>query len=196
MKTKLLILPFVLCFMLSACFSYRFRNAENMPVEKKFDLAHVITFDLSIPADYHQQTILGSLAKESGSEFTFFGKDITDSNYCNPTHKLIPGKTYVVKLIPMKVVVSSKDCLEMMVQQKGVLPVGAQGLAVLYTLAKDKFPNDKLVHSFDTPDHLWKSSGYGMTPHMNIGSSGSWFWSSPFNIPINKGQYLLCFCDK
>lgn len=114
-------------------------------------------FELTVPEDYCHKTQLNSFClKTKDLETTeSYDENLTDVNFSRVSHELIPGKTYTVRLIPIKSSATSEECLDMYARHNAVL-VGAQGLTLLQEKHPDKFPVDKFLISFGLKESLWK----------------------------------------
>ncbi|MFA6436714.1 MAG: hypothetical protein WC242_01160 [Candidatus Paceibacterota bacterium] len=155
------------------------------------------TFLVKVPLDYSHSTQLALFANNHRGEFNYFNEKITNDNFANPTHRLIPGKTYVAKIFLIrKPPISSPDGLAFMKSQ-GAYLVGAQGLSVVYEQAKEKFPKGKWVISLDEKEACWKDeTGAHRVPRVNQRLDGGWV----FNLDcfVRGWGYdccLLCLCD-
>ncbi|MEK7097904.1 MAG: hypothetical protein AAB906_03590, partial [Patescibacteria group bacterium] len=118
----------------------------------------VTAFKLTVPKGYSHDTqlaIFASFAKNKSEKFYYYNDNITDENFAKVTQKLVPGKTYGVKIFQIKSYVTSEDCLAFLASQRAIL-VGAQGLSLVRQLKKDQFPTiGKWTVSFDEKDALW-----------------------------------------
>ncbi len=112
------------------------------------------TFPLTVPKNYNHATQLSTLNRE---EFFYFDQAVTDENFKNVTNRLIPGKTYTVKIIDIGGRVTSEECLDVYKQHKAIL-TGAQGLSLVYKLEKKKFPKRMFTISFDTKESLYEGT--------------------------------------
>ncbi len=154
-------------------------------------------FKITIPSDYDHDTWLAAFAeKTNGLSDTYCYSDgLTDENFSKVSYKLIPGKTYIVKIFPILQTVSTEDCIDFLKKTKALL-VGAQGLLLVYDLKKDVFPINKQILSFDEKNVLWQDTdGNHRVPYVYHGSDGTsdfrlgYFGSEWF------GHCLLCVCD-
>lgn len=124
---------------------------------KKFKLIRKIT--LIIPIEFNHDTQLENFSKGNATSFNYFSNKITDSNFLNVTHRLYPGKRYVVRLFVCMTEISSEDCLAFLRDRDDLL-VGAQGLTLFFQLAKDIIPLNTWIISFDRRKglYLWQQS--------------------------------------
>ena len=159
------------------------------------------SFELTVPKGYNHGTQLADFAeyaKKEEERFRYYNGSITDANYAKATNKLIPGKTYGVKIFEIKKgeVVSSNDCLNLLFSQRAIL-VGAQGASLVRQLKKEEFPVGKWTASFDEKDALSTvDDGNHGVPFVLRYSDGGWeFDLGRFEVAWYGGKCLLCFCD-
>lgn len=157
------------------------------------------SFELTVPKKYDHGTQLATFAKfakEKSEKFYYYNDDITDVNYSKATQKLVPGKTYGVKIFWVKTRVTSEDCLAFLASQRAIL-VGAQGVSMARQLKKDQFPVGKWTVSFDEKDALWTDAdGNHRVPYVLRHSDGSWHFSlGCFEYGWSDDYCLVCFCD-
>jgi len=155
-------------------------------------------FEFTVPADYVHDTQLDTFAKKTRRLKTtyYFNDDLTSANFAKATNKLVPGKTYKVKIFPILATVTSDDCMNFLAKQNAVL-VGGQGVTLLQDQKADAFPVGKYTVSFDQKDALWTDSGgdHGV-PRVYRDSGGGWgFDLGYFEFDWSDGYCLLCFCD-
>jgi len=155
-------------------------------------------FEITVPIDYrHDTQIDTSGAKARNEKTTYFYNDaLISQNFAKATNKLVPGKTYKVKIFPILRTVTSEDCIAFLKKQNAVL-VGGQGATLVYDLAKDKLPKGKWTISFDEKVSLFEDAcGDHFVPYIDAHTDGNfefglvgfwWDWTSNF--------CLLCFCD-
>jgi hypothetical protein len=159
------------------------------------------SFKLTVPKGYDHGTQLAtfaSFAKDKPEKFYYYNDNITDKNFAKVTNKLIPGKTYGVKIFGIKKgkVVSSPDCMAFLASQRAIL-VGAQGVSLTRQLKKEEFPVGKWTVSFDEKDALWADDvGSHRVPRVRRDSDGAWgFDLGYFGGGWRVDYCLLCFCD-
>jgi hypothetical protein len=155
------------------------------------------SFDLTVPKGYNHDTQLATFASYAKKEkFYHYSEAIMDKNFSKATNKLVPGKTYGVKIFQIKARVTSEDCLAFLASQRAIL-VGAQGISLARQLKKEQFPVGKWTVSFDEKDALWTVDvGNHWVPHVDRCSGGDWnFDLGSFEIDWNDGCCLVCFCD-
>ncbi len=164
-------------------------------------------FRLTVPPNYQHAAHLASFAEENRSKFNHYDVSINDANFVRATNKLIPGKTYMVKIYmvgvqdpPQFVItrVSSEDCLEFLKSVKAVF-VGAQGLSLVWQVAKEKLRKSKKIISFDEKTALLKDRN-GVTysaPYIFGEKFGSWGFSLYlFGLDLSDRDCLLCFNEE
>lgn len=160
----------------------------------------IAEFELTVPADYNQDTQIDVFAKKIKPDKSIveFSKDFTSANFLKATNRLIPGKIYVVKIFPVSTNGSSSEsCLSFLKNQRAIL-VGAQGLTLIYELAKSKLPKDKWIVSFDQKESLWlDSSGNHGLPVLRTYPDGDYSFNIEYlEYDLLNGRCLLCFYEK
>ncbi|QQS60110.1 hypothetical protein IPN41_03200 [Candidatus Falkowbacteria bacterium] len=169
---------------------------QDFPViDRRFGGA-MTEFKFTVPSDYNHEEQLKAFGKKYKKEFYFYNSDITDKNFAKVSNKLIPGKTYTVKIFPILQNVSSEDCMTFLKKQNAIF-VGAQGISLLRDVDKEKFPIGKWTVSFDEKENLWKDAdgGHGV-PLVGRGSGGVWrFDLGYFGFQWGSVDCLVCFCD-
>ncbi len=153
-------------------------------------------FKFTVPTDYDHATQLATFAKAHKKGFYYYNDDITDTNFAKATNKLVPGKTYTVKIFGIKQTFQSQDGLDLIASQKGIL-AGAQGASLVYQLAKDELPKGKWYISFDEKNALWvDSDGFHRVPYVGRSSDGGFgFYLGYFGNEWGSDDCVLCFCD-
>lgn len=165
--------------------------------DDRFELLN--SFELTVPQKYTHGTQLATFAafaKNKSEKFYFYNDSITDANYAKATQKLVPGKTYGVKIFGIKQRVTSEDCLAFLATQRAIL-VGAQGVSLTRQLKREQFPVEKWTVSFDEKDALWEDAdGDHGVPLVDRDSDGDWsFDLGYFGRDWNDAHCLVCFCD-
>jgi hypothetical protein len=150
-------------------------------------------FEFTVPAGYDHDTQIDTFARENKS---FTSDNLTSENFARATHKLVPGKTYRVRIFPILSQVTSEECISFLAMQGGVL-VGGQGVTLLQSIKADEFPVLKWTISFDEKDTLWeRSDGYHLVPSVFRSSDGGWLiFFGCFELGPLKGNCLLCFSE-
>ncbi len=160
-------------------------------------LALLNSFELTVPKGYNHGTQLATFAKYAKDEkFRYLNGEINDANYVKATNKLVPGKTYGVKIFQIKTRVTSEDNLAFLASQRAIL-VGAQGISLARQLKKNEFPVGKFTVSFDEKDALWEDSdGSHRVPGFYRLSGGDWEFSlGGFEYDWYDVHCLFCLCD-
>jgi hypothetical protein len=167
-------------------------------IDQRFGAA-LTEFDLTVPADYNHDTFIDDQKKKLKKlkNTYYYNDDLNSKNYAKATNKLMPGKTYRVKIFPILEGVTSEDCMTFLKKQRAIL-VGGQGVLLANDLKGDEFPVGKWTVSFDEKEALWKDSGgRHRVPGVGRYSGGGWgFRLGFFEGDWDGGRCLLCFCDK
>jgi hypothetical protein len=135
--------------------------------------------------------------KKKGLKSTcYYNEDLTSANFSQATNKLIPGKTYQVKIFPILERVSSDDCINFLTKQNAIL-VGGQGLTLAQELHENEFPIGKWTVSLDKPEALWThSGGIRRVPRVKRYADGNWgFDLGIFESGLGADDCLICFYD-
>ena len=153
----------------------------------------------TVPDNYNHDTQVDDFAKKTRKlkSTYYYNDELTSKNFSKATNKLIPGKTYGVKMFPLlEGGISSEDCLAFLESNNAIL-VGAQGITALQADQPDIFPTGKWTVSFDEKDALWKDAGGGhRVPYVSRYSFGDWeFDLGYFEGSWNSDDVLVCFCD-
>lgn len=153
----------------------------------------------TIPNDYNHETQVDTFGKKTRKiKSTYYYNDkLTSKNFSKATNKLVPGKTYAIKMFPISESVKSEDCLNRLKAEPGSILVGAQGVTLLQEHQPDLFPVGKWSVSFDEKDALWKDAdGDHRVPFVHRYSDGDWkFFLGYFEYSWRSGHILVCFCD-
>jgi len=153
----------------------------------------------TVPADYNHDTQIddfGVKTKDLKSTY-YYNPNLTSKNFAGASNKLVPGKTYAIKMFwLLGDRISSKDCLAFLKENNAIL-VGAQGLTALHTDQPEIFPIGKYTVSFDEKEALLKDAdGYHRVPDVGRESDGDrkfrlgYFANSWYSVNV-----LVCFCD-
>ena len=126
----------------------------------------------------------------------YYDDKLTSKNFAKATNKLVPGKTYGIKMHPIWEGVESEHCLAFM-DANSYLKVGAQGLTALQADQPDIFPTGKFTVSFDEKGALRKDAhGDHGLPSVYRYPDGDWrFHLAWFESPRDSRHVLLCFYD-
>ena len=152
----------------------------------------------TVPTDYNHDTQVDDFGKKTRKlrSTYYYNDNLTSKNFSKATNKLIPGKTYGVKMFPILETVQSEDCLAFLKSKDAIL-VGAQGVTALQADQPDIFPTGKGTVSFDEKDVLWKDAdGDHGVPRVRRRSDGDWrFGLGYFEFSWSPVDLLVCFCD-
>ncbi len=165
-------------------------------LDPRFEI--VTTFNVTVPENYNHARQLTSFAKKHRGGFYFYSDNVTDANFTMTTQRLMPGKTYGVKIWGIKRgrVISSPDCVAFYKAQRAIL-VSVQGLSLAWEQKKEEFPKGKCTVSFDKRDALSYLRGYHGMPSVFAGSVGVFLLvMCSFESVWGAGYCLLCFCDE
>ena len=172
---------------------------KNSIVDKKFgdDLLNG-KGSFTVPTDYNHESQIDTFAvKNLKLKSTYsYDDELTSKNFENATNKLVPGKTYAIKMFPISETAHSEECLAFLVSNNAIL-FGAQGLTALHTDQPEIFPTGKRTVSFDEKDTLWEDadSDHGI-PFVYLYLDGDWeFGLGFFEFSWNSEYVLVCFCD-
>lgn len=153
----------------------------------------------TVPADYNHDTQLDDFgAKTRTLKSThYYNPNLTSKKFAKATNKLVPGKTYGIKMFPLlERGISSEDCIAFLKSNNAIL-VGSQGLTALQSDQPDIFPAGKWTVSFDEKKTLWKDAdGSHRVPGVYRSSDGYWeFNLGDFEFSWYSDDVLVCFCD-
>lgn len=166
--------------------------AKLSALDDRFEL--LSAFKLTVPKDYDHDKQLATF--KGKADIQRCNNNITDANFVKVTNKLVPGKTYLVKIFEIKTIVISEECLAFLDSQRWI-PVGAQGVSLAQQLKKEQFPVLKWTVSFDEKGALWiDGDGDRRVPYVYRDSGGDWeFGLGLFGARWLDGCCLVCFCD-
>lgn len=124
-------------------------------------------FVVEIPWSYDHTNHLVRFQKQHGKKFFQYDPAFVGPNFCGDS--LEPRKRYRVRIepvTPLHVVKTSEECLSIYRGRGAIFP-NAQGLALAYEQAPDRFPLGQLVVSFGYFKHLWRGpDGHVRVPCM------------------------------
>jgi len=170
---------------------------ELAKVDRRFGSV-IAEFEFIVPADYmHDSQIDNFVKNQKKTTHNYFSRGWTSADFAKATYKLVPGKTYIVKIISVLTLVSSKECLDFLAKQNAIL-VGGQGLTLLSENYAYKFPIEKWTVSLDKEDALYEGSdGDRWMPRAcaSVDDSISFMLGS-FENYLSDDSCLLCFYDK
>jgi len=155
-------------------------------------------FEIIVPLDYNHDTQVDVFAKKVKKEKTtyYFNNDLTSKHFANASTKLVPGKTYKVKIFPILKRVTSEDNMAFLAKQNAIF-VGDHGLTLVCEQKKEELPKGKYTVSFDKKESLWKDTdGNHRVPNVYANSGGGFrFDLGYFEHGWVDSSCLLCFCD-
>lgn len=145
---------------------------------KQFGQA-LVDFEFTVPEDYHHDTQIDTFTKKTKTldRANCFNENFTSAKFARATNKLVPGKTYRVRIFPIITRVSSQECFDFLAKHSTIL-VGGQGITLLQQERPEDFPKGKYTVSFDRPEALWVDShGRHRVPIVYRYSDGDWDFS-------------------
>ncbi|MFA6325232.1 MAG: hypothetical protein WCX46_03335, partial [Candidatus Paceibacterota bacterium] len=159
-------------------------QSEVKPILQKLAIADkrygpaIKEFEIIVPVDYDHSKQIDVFAKKTKKETTtyYFNDDITSKHFANASTKLVPGKTYKVKIFPILARVTSEDNMAFLAKQNAIL-AGDHGLTLVYEQKKEELPKDKYTVSFDKKESLWKDADGRRRVPVVYASSGGGFGS-------------------
>lgn len=170
-------------------------EAYGTKTDEKFSL--ILELKVTIPMNYKHEGYLDECYKNKDS-FYFYNNDINDKNFGQVSHKLIPGKTYLVKiwLINKGAVAKSEEILALLRSNQAYL-TGAHGSAILWDQKRNELPKGKWYVSFDEENNLWKDAdGRHRVPGIERDSDGDYrFFLGYFENDWDGYYCVIGFCD-
>lgn len=153
-------------------------------------------FQLRVPITYSHSKQLAHFLQKHKEEFYCLHSDINDMSCSKVTHTLKAGEVYTIRLFSVREPITSDDCLAFMKSQ-GALFVGAQGISLVWQMAKTKLPMDKRLISFDEAEKLWKDQfGNPSLPFMYQHTADLWQFSlQSFYDRLYYRHVLICFSN-
>jgi hypothetical protein len=161
---------------------------------KEIDMFTLLkTFPLVVPKNYDHFTRLSTFRKTYHRDFFLYNDALTDENFARVTVPLLPDQKLTVKLFGIDDLVGTAQCMSLL-KEENALFVGAQGVSLVYELAKKELPYGRWAVSFDEKDALWKDAGgeYRMAGIGHI-SEGYGFDLGYYGYRLNSGRCVLCF---
>jgi hypothetical protein len=154
-------------------------------------------FSLRVPGNFVHETYLDTFAKNHRHEFAYgYNDNLTSENFKNASVKLVPGKTYKVKIFDINERVTSDECLAQYRAVNAIL-AGTNGVALVYERKRKKLPKGKWSVSFDRKEALPVVDGYRRVPCVDAHSDGDFkFDLGRFEGTWHPDHCLLCFCDE
>lgn len=183
-----------------ALFLFGLGKSSTNPTDSRFGKT-VTEFKITAPASYKTQNQMSSFFKKYSDTFDVFdGEDLMNASYQNVSAKLVPGKTYTVRIFPiMKDGVTPAECVNWLKSQNALL-TGAQGLSLFFELKKGSFPQSKFVYSLDEKNKLPKYMDSPFIPRIRfMPLANEWsFTMGAYDdlFTLNSSQfYLLAFFE-
>jgi len=167
-----------------------------LPGDAMQEFILLYAFNLMVPDNYDHSTQLASFKKKNREDFLFYSDVITDEKFANATQRLIPGKTYKVKIFRTTHWVYSEECLEFLKSQNAIL-VGAQGISLVWDLRKDNLCFGRTI-SFDQKKALPTDQfDFHRVPFITRRENGKGsFDIATFDGDWCRDEYLLCVCEE
>jgi hypothetical protein len=156
-------------------------------------------FPITTSSNYRSVTIIDQCLKDVNflRTTTYCDKAWKSGNFLKVSYEFKPNRTYWGMIIPIETEkILGKDCLTFLESLPNVVLTGAQGLALLYSLKREKFPECKNTISFDKEEFLWKDDeGKRRVPLIGRGMEDDWIFSfGHYEMAFwGKGTCLLCF---
>lgn len=154
-----------------------------------------------VPTDYDHETQLDTYKHEFKAKVRKsvlalnwgYSDNITSEKFAKATNRLVPGKTYAVKMFPIVSKVQSEDCLAFLKKNNAIF-VGAQGITALQSEKPYFFPKGLHTLSFDEKHALGEDPGVPYIIQCADGSLrvGLKSFDFPFDIVLNV---IVCFCN-
>lgn len=152
----------------------------------------------TVSDNYNHDTQVDDFAKKTRKlkSTHYYNDGLTSKNFSKATNKLVPGKTYGIKMFPILEIAQSEDCLAFLESNNAIL-VGAQGVTALQADQPDIFSTGKWTVSFDEKDALWKdANGHHRVPRVRRHSVGNWVFNlGYFGNSWGSDDVFVCFCD-
>lgn len=125
--------------------------------------------------------------RPGGIQIIGFGREINDERFCS-SEKLVPGRTYTMKIYMATRWTTTKTCVNFCNAQKKAILAGPHGLLVAVFNAEKKLPICKLLTSFDKNDGkkrgedkeilsagMCNSGGWALNIHRGEWAPGTFF---------------------
>ncbi|HTH93013.1 MAG TPA: hypothetical protein VL576_00845 [Candidatus Paceibacterota bacterium] len=181
-------------------------------IDERFGLP-VRLFEITVPEEYDERSYIDSSmaikydARIHGSHSFVFSMDedwehFRGCYFCNPSCKLIPGKTYTVEVFTVieKVRISTKETLTFL-HKHHLLLVGAPGLLLALDQHKEYLPRNCYINSLDEQENLWADDRNGVINYPWIFIRNEEYQPTEFGLysmaePIEKEYCILAFAEK
>lgn len=152
---------------------------------------------ITVPEDYRHRNCMALFRKKNHKKFCNYNRNVTDGNFSNPSHVLVPGKKYNIRAFKQIVgETTSEERLAYLKKQNAVL-VGAQGLTMVFEKKSNKLPKNFHYYSFDEKDRLWEVTyDYHKVPCLAACLNGDFkLYLGDFKNSWGGHHVLLCFLD-
>lgn len=155
----------------------------------------------TVPADYSHNTQIDDFVVKTkdlkSTYYYYYNSNLSSKNFAKATTKLVPGKTYAIKMFPILETVESEDCLNRLKSEPGNVLVGAQGVTALHNDQPDIFPVGKYTVSFDDKEALWEDAGgrHGVPSVYRDSGGARLFGLGYFERSWGDDCVLVCICD-
>lgn len=164
-----------------------------MKLESKFKLLKIVPFEVPITYDSQNQILL--FEQKNRKKFDYWNIGITDKNYANVSHKLEPGKRYIVYIYGINERVTEDECLKFLKSENSLF-VGPQGISLFWELRKEELPMSKYTVALDEEMSLWEDPSDKIKKSAGISRSpgNRWGFQVFFSgYKLQKGSCLICF---
>lgn len=161
------------------------------------------TFDFTTPEDYNHSSQLLTFKQKHENEFYWFDKLMNDKDCGNASQKLIANKKYTARIFLPGIDANMQaflDCIDYL-KDTGYFYANAQGLSLMYQIAKDFFPVDVHLFSPDKLEALPVDTHHDIpqTPRIRILKNGQAEfhpYSARTSLRNNGHMYLLAFTQR
>jgi len=169
------------------------RRRSRLPLDE------ILSFPCLVPREYSHGESLTRFSWDFEPEFFFFSEDLTDGNFSGTSDELIAGHKFQVVISRVNKQMSVEDCRGL-ISEKGGIPVGPQGLALIYPLHRDfliwlgsKEPIS--IFSLCKEDAVWgRLDLNGCMSSIFVMRSGDFsFTNNRRQTGLEKGDYILYF---
>ncbi len=152
----------------------------------------------TVPADYNHDKWLDEFAEKARNlkKRYYYNAGLTSKNFLKATNKLVPGKTYGIKLFSILEKVKSEECLSFLKSANAIF-FGAHGITALQVNQPDVFSPGRCIYSFDEKEALSCFDGRSyLVPSINRRLGGGWeFCLSNFENTWLSGEIIICFYE-
>lgn len=157
----------------------------------------IFNSNILVPNNYIFENHIDSflkIKKETDKKISHY---ICDKNFSKASHRFIPGKEYIVEVVPIIQYISHCEEVLSDLIDSDVFLVGAQGLVLFKEQFPDCLPFKDHLFSFDKKESLFKNEFEYQVPYMYDFTGGCEFSTINFWSSLSSdGNYLLCFYEK